>query len=412
MADSERFIPQRICELTAGLSRLPWSADPGDAERFRAFSKLVSALYHYEFHAREQAVLDAWEQVGVDRRAAGHLVAELTELLDAANYVAVTMDELDEALVTESLIPLRLDVDVEDYDDIVIYRRGSRHESVQIPKWKGLRSGERTITVDDRVVVYARVKPQSYFDEAGIDPAKRNLEPGHVSLRQFQNVPRADIEMLLPSTRVGFRLVDSLVIGIPAIASGIAVLVTKLLSTFGLIFLLLGAWLGIRDEQPEIDQATLVILLGGVITLGGFVVRQWTKLKNRRLEYLKTLTENLYFRTLGAGPGVLHTLLATAEQQDVAEVLLAYRFLLEAPDGMDRDQLDAAVEHWLEVSGGTIVDFEVDDAIAKLSDLEIVDGDPVVRPQPLARSLALLDARWDDLFRFDEPDGGPVPEHG
>ena len=412
MADDERFIPQRICKLTTELSSLPWSADPGDADRFRAFSKLVSALYHYEFHAREQAILDAWDQVGEDERAAGHLVTELTGLLDAANYVPVTMDELDEALVTESLIPLRLDVDVEDYDDIVIYRRGSRREVVQIPKWKGLRSGEQTITVDDRVVVYARVKPQAYFDRSGIDPAKRNLEPGHVSLRQFRNVPRADIEMLLPSTRVGFRLVDSLVIGIPALASGIAVLMTKLLTTFGLIFLLLGAWLGIRDEQPDIDQATLVILLGGVITLGGFVVRQWTKLKNRRLEYLKTLTENLYFRTLGAGPGVLHTLLATAEQQDVAEILLSYRFLLEAPDGMTTRALDAAVERWLEGSGGVSIDFEVDDAIMKLVDLGLVEGDEAIRPLALGRSLALLDARWDDLFRYNEPMRDPDTKRG
>ena len=120
----------------------------------------------------------------------------------------------------------------------------------------------------------------------------------------------------------------------PAVASGVAVLATKLLPTLGLIFLLAGTWLGFRDEQPEIDQAALVILFGGVVTLGGFVFRQWTKLKNRRLEYHKTLTETLYFRTLAAGPGVLHTLLSSAEQQEVVEVLLAYRFLLAAPGGL------------------------------------------------------------------------------
>ena len=248
------------------------------------------------------------------------------------NYTPVTMAELDQALVNESLIPLRLEVDLDDYDELLIYRRGSRQDTVEIPSWIGLRTKERTITVDKRVVVYARVKPQSWFDDRKIDPADRNLVPDHVSLKQFQNVPRADIEMLLPSTQVGLRLIDSLLVGVPAVASGIAVLVTKLLPTLGLIFLLVGAWLGFRDEQPDIDQAALVILFGGSVTLAGFLFRQWTKLKNRRLEYLKILTENLYVRTVAAGPGVLHTLLSSAEQQEVVEVLLAYRFLLAAPD--------------------------------------------------------------------------------
>lgn len=399
MADRERFIPQRVGQLTTDLCSLPWPGDHDGAEQFRSFSRLTSALYHYEFHDREQVVTEAWERVGDDPGATALVAAELTGLLDGANYTPVTMAELDDALATESLIPLRLEVDLDDYDELLIYRRGSRRDTVEIPKWMGLRSEEQTITVDQRVVVYTRMKPQSWFDEHKIDPAKRNLVPDHVSLRQFQNVPRADIEMLLPSTQVGFRLIDSLLIGGPAVASGIAVLATKLLPTLGLIFLLVGAWLGLRDEQPEIDQAALVILFGGALTLGGFVFRQWTKLKNRRLDYLRTLTENLFFRTLAAGPGVLHTLLSSAEQQEVAEVLLAYRFLLAAPGGLTAAELDTEVETWLRDAGQGDIDFEVADAVAKLRRLEVIEGRRTMRALPVPESLALLDRRWDDLFR-------------
>jgi len=388
-----------VGQLTTELCSLTWPEDQDGTELFRSFSRLTSALYHYEFHDREQVVTEAWERVGDDPGAASLVAAELTGLLDGANYTAVTMAELDDALANESLIPLRLEVDLDDYDELLIYRRGSELDTVEIPKWMGLRSKERAITVDKRVVVYTRVKAQSWFDEREIDPAERNLVPGHVSLRQFQNVPRADIEMLLPSTRVGLRVTDSLVIGVPAVASGVAVLATKLLPTLGLIFLLVGAWLGLRDEQPEIDQAALVILLGGALTLGGFVFRQWTKLKNRRLEYLKTLTENLYFRTLAAGPGVLHTLLSSAEQQEVLEVLLAYRFLLAAPSGLTAAELDGEVETWLRGAGQGDIDFEVADAVAKLRRLEVVEGHTTIRALPLPESLALLDRRWDDLFR-------------
>jgi hypothetical protein len=399
MADRERFIPQRIGQLTTDLCSLPWPEDHDGAEQFRSFSRLTSALYHYEFHDREQVVTEAWERVGDDPGAAALVVAELTGLLDGANYTPVTMAELDDALVSESLIPLRLEVDLDDYDELLIYRRGSQQDTVKIPKWMGLRSDEQTITVDKRVVVYTQVKPQSWFDERKTDPADRNLVPNHVSLKQFQNVPRADIEMLLPSTQVGLRFIDSMLVGVPAVASGVAVLATKLLPTLGLIFLLVGAWLGFRDEQPDIDQAALVILFGGAVTLGGFVFRQWTKLKNRRIDYLKTLTENLYLRTLAAGPGVLHTLLSSAEQQEVVEVLLAYRFLLATPGGLTAAELDAEVETWLRDAGQGDIDFEVADAVAKLRRMEVIKGRRTMRALPLPESLALLDRRWDDLFR-------------
>jgi len=388
VADRERFIPTRVSRLIADLRELPWSGGEVEAEGFGSFGRLVAALYHYDFHDREQAIADAWERAGYDTAAASELVAELTGLLDGANYTPVTAAELGDALTNESLIPLRLEVDFDDYDEMLIYRRGSKRTDVEIPKWMGLKSEQRTITVDERVVVYTKVKPRHWFDELEIDPADRNLIPGHVSLKQFQNVPRADIEMLLPSTQVGFRLIDSLLVGVPAVASGIAVLATKLLPTLGLMFLLAGAWLGVRDESPDIDQAALVILFGGLLTIGGFVFRQWTKLKNRRIDYLKTLTENLYLRTLGAGPGVFHTLLSSAEHQEVAEVLLAYRLLLAEPSGLTTQELDTRVEAWLRETGCGDIDFEVDDALAKLRRLEVVVGRSTIKAVSLPESLA------------------------
>jgi hypothetical protein len=397
--ERERFVPRRVGDLTAQLCEMPWPEGQPGADEFRSFSRLTAALFHYEFHDREQLVIDAWQRVNDDPDAAASVTAELTGLLDGANYIPVSMAELDDALANESLIPLRLDVDLDDYDEVLIYRRGSHGETVEIPKWRGLRAEERLITVDERVVVHTRVRPASWFDERGIDAMDRNLVPGHVALKQFQNVPRADVEMLLPSTQVRFRPIDTVLVGVPALASGIAVAATKLLPTLGLIFLLVAAWLGFREERPELDQTALVVLFGGAVTLGGFVFRQWTKLKNRRLEYMKTLSENLYFRTLADGPGVLHTLLSSAEQQEVVEVLLAYRMLLTEPNGMTVTELDRTVEAWLRDECQREIDFEVDDAVAKLQNLDVVVGETTLRPVPLGEALAHLDRRWDDLFQ-------------
>ena len=428
MARGERFVPRRTGQLTRDLAALDWPREPDDAiggggdgsggrdgngggdgsgggaDSFRDLAQLVAALYHYEFHEREQRIVDAWEAID-DPGAAEAVTAELSGLLDGANYQPLTMAELDDALSRESLIPLRLEVDLDDYDEVLIYRRGSHQRTVTVPRFRGLRQEEKTITVDERVVVHTRVKPASWFEAQDRDPADRNLIPGHVSLKQFQNVPRADIEMLLPSTQVRFRPIDTLLVGVPALASGIVVLTTKLAPTIGLIALLVAAWLGLRDDTPDLDQTSLVLLLGGAVTLGSFLFRQWTKLKNRRVEYLKTLSENLYFRTLADGPGVLHTLLSAAEQQEVVEVLLAYRFLLAAPEGATMAELDERIEAWLRETCQADIDFEIDDAVAKLRRLEVVTGDDRLVPVPMDRALPALDRRWDDLFRHRGPGG-------
>lgn len=413
MTERDRFVPRRVGQLTGELAAIEWD-DPSDGDRFQAFSRLTSALYHYEFHAREQAVIEAWEGAADESRAASTLTAELSGLLDGANYIPVSMAELDEAMTNESLIPLRLDVDLDDYDELMIYRRGAHQETVSVPRFHGLRTSERIITVDERVAVHTRIKRQEWFDQKGIDAGDRNLQPGHVSLKLFQNVPRADIEMLLPSTQVRFRPIDTLIVGVPALVSGLAVLVTKLLPTLGLIGLVIAAGLGFRDETPDLDQTAMVILFGGAVTLGGFGFRQWTKLKNRRVDYLKTLSENLYFRTLADGPGVVHTLLSSAEQQEVAEVLLAYRFLLAAPDGSTVAELDRTAERWLQDNCQQDIDFEVDDAVGKLRRLGVIDdedgNDGAMRAVPLPVALRHLDARWDDLFRYRVDDEGDTDE--
>jgi hypothetical protein len=396
--ERQRFVPKRVDDLTAELCD-GLEAEGPVTQQFRVLGRLISALRHYEFHARSQAVTEAWDRTSDDPGAARVVVDELQALLEDANYVRVTKAELDEALTRESVLPLRLNVDLDDYEELLVYRRGSHRETVSVSRLRGLRSDPRAVTVDERVVVYTRIKPRSWFDERGIDPTDRNLVPGHLSLKQFHNVPRANIEMLLPSATVRFRPIDSVIVGLPAVISGIAVVSTKLLPTLGLVLLLVGAWLGLRDTQPELDQGALVVLLGGTVTLGGFLARQWTKLKNRRLQYLKLLSERLYFHTIADGPGVVHLLLATAEEQEVIEDLLAYRFLWAADGGLTEAELDARVEAWLQDACHQDIDFDAAGAVANLRALGLADGHDRLRVPSIADSMKTLDQRWDDLFR-------------
>ena len=387
MDDRERFVPRRVADIAQRLASVP--IPDGDDGRWTSFIRLVAALYHYEFHAIEQRTTEAWDRVSTDPTAAAEVTGDLTGLLDGANYTPITDAELDSDL----------------YDELLIYRRGARTEVVDRKRF--LRKPEPLeITVDDDVVVHSRIKTADWFTENDINPEKREVVPGVASLKQFRNVPRADIEMLLPATQVRFRRVDTLKIAVPAAVSAVLVLATKLLPTLLLLFVLAGSYVGLRDEQPDIDQAALLILFGGTVALGGFVFRQWTTLKNRRIDYLKTLSENLYFRTVADGPGVFHILLSSAEEQEVNEVLIAYRMLLAAADAMTADDLDHVAEQWLAGVIGSDIDFEVDDALGKLARLGIAteDGGGRWSPIGLGEALIQLDGRWDDLFSFDATD--------
>ncbi len=46
------------------------------AAEFRSFARLVSALYHFEFHDREQSVIEAWEQVEDDHHLSHNVDVE------------------------------------------------------------------------------------------------------------------------------------------------------------------------------------------------------------------------------------------------------------------------------------------------------------------------------------------------
>ncbi len=386
-------------------------ASPGD---FALVSELVAALYHHEFHGRARRITECWE--AGDRAASARLAEDLTELLEDSNYRKITLAELDDAVTTEMLLPLRLQVDLDDYRELLLFTSGSHRDTVEVRTWDRLRRKTREVTVDDRLVVHTQVQSAEWFAERGIDPAKRSLEPGRIDLRHFRDTPRANIKTLLPSVRVRYRLIDSLMMGVPAVASGVVVLSTKLLTTLGLMFVLVGAWLGLRKHAPELDQATLVVLFGGLAALGGFFARQYSKLKNRHVRYLKILSEHLITHTLGDGPNVVYSLLYAAEQQEVAEVLLGYRFLLAEPDGLTAADLDTAVERWIDSDAACDIDFDVDGSLTKLRQLDLVSSDdapdgPTFRAMAPATAGRLLRRRWVGIFDDSTQQVAPVTHH-
>ena len=218
----------------------------------------------------------------------------------------------------------------------------------------------------------------------------------------FRNVPRADLEMLFPNTEVRMKLGDKLMIGVPAAASGAVLLATKLGPTLLLVGSLVAFWLGLHDREVVLDQAALLALAAGLGTLGGFLFKQFSNFKNRKIRFMKTLADSLYFRNLDNNAGVFHRLVDAAEEEECKEALLAWTFLLTTGVPLTARSLDGAIEAFLREHLAGPVDFEIDDALAKLERLGLVSVAADGTLDALAPSLAArrLDEIWDGLYRF------------
>jgi hypothetical protein len=294
------------------------------------------------------------------------LVALLEGVLQRGNYDRVSETALKQALKSSSLFQLRLHVDMNDFAEILLYTRGASKRQEVLKEFFGLWKRKIRFTSYERVVLFIRFREDTDSESAlGIYP------PGSTMLKLFRNVPEADVEMLFPNIRLGMRLMDKLMIGVPALISGAIVASTKLGATLLLLGSLLGFWLGTSTERVELDKAAVIALAAGLGALGGYVWKQISNFRNRKLKYTQALTENLYFKLLDNNAGVIFRILDDAEESEIKECLLAYYFLLAEEKPLTADDLDQQIESWMEAKWHYRPDFDVQDALGKLAALDL-----------------------------------------
>jgi len=371
-----RFIPFRrsdIVEMCLSEGDLPVEA----AQQFRHKCQSIEEFFQRDFHGIKQHIKDAYAPLDPDadtrllsefikRDNTADLVASLEQVLQRANYEKVTEQDLQHALRSASLFQVRLYVDMEDFEEVLLYTRGATAREETLRELFGLWRRKVNFINYDRVLLYIRFK-----QEIDSDSALGDCQGGSTMLKLFQNVPAADLEMLFPNIRVGMRMLDRLLIGVPALVSGGIVFTTKLGATLLLMGSLLGFWLGVSSKPVQLDKAALLALVAGLGALGGYCWKQFSNFRNRKLKYTQALTENLYFKLLDNNAGVIYRLLDDAEESECKESILAYYFLLQAGHAVTAAQLDKEIENWFARVWQCKIDFEIDDALGKLSKLKL-----------------------------------------
>lgn len=411
---ADRFIPYRrsdiikMCLDDKGLA-------PDQISEFQSFCEILCGIFHYEMHKSLETLKNCYAPFNPDKDTRiisplndneveqhhSDLERELTSLLNLANFEQVSESEVNQALTEESLFKVKLHVDFNDFEKVLFFRRGSTQQTETLRSWFGLRKNEIDVSLYERVVIYVRFKNKEHFQALQRDDLL--FKPGTSLIKLFRNVPKNDLEMLFPNTEIRMKPIDKILIGVPTAVGGLFMLVTKLGSTLLLVFSVIAFWIGLRTQPAEINQATLIALAVGLAGLGGFLWRQFTKYKNRKIQFMKQLSENLYHKNLDNNAGVFFNIIDAAEEEECKEALLAYYHLLKSPTPMTAKQLDQNIEHWFNKKFQCVLDFEIDDALQKLERLGVViikDGQYQARDINLSNQI--LDQQWDQIFPFNQ----------
>ena len=132
-----------------------------------------------------------------------------------------------------------------------------------------------------------------------------------VYMKLFKNMPRSDVEMIFPNTKVRFRLFDKIKFGVTA-GSGLGMGAVRHRRRRS-------RWRAIPIRSP--------MALAG---LGGVAARQASNFINQRNRYMVVMARNLYFHSMADNRGVMTLLADRAAEEDIKEEMLLYGVLASA----------------------------------------------------------------------------------
>lgn len=370
-----------------------------DFEQHRLlFSHIIDVEYHTILEQLKLAYapfnpdLDTkpWHQSTVEP----HVLPQLVEqVLTAANYQSLSEQDLASAMTDQSLCDIKLDVDFSEFSQLLVFSRGEHVAKRTVKRFGPFGRKDVEFVNYERVFIFLRYQEQQWFDD-NKRKVPTQVKPGGVMLKLFKDVPKADLEMLFPNGKIKMRNRDKLLIGLPALASGGIILATKLGATMVLLAALLSFYLGWSDKEVILDQKNILILAAGLATLGGYFWKQFSVFNHKKIKFMQSLSESLYYKALDNNMGVFHYLIDNAKESEGKELILAWTFMQKLGCATAAE-LDSTIESYFEKTLQTELDFDVEDALAKLVRLALVEksgnGYQAIEPH---QSLSNLQAQW------------------
>lgn len=316
-------------------------------------------------HADVDAGVNADVDAEVPTHASGELCDEVEQLAIAAGYTPVSQDQIEQCVGIASHWGVPLNIDFDAFERLDVFARG---DVVGYRVRRALRSLYRNQVVEvpvyRRMLVAFEMKADAKYVEPTTDnettpEGKKKLDASTrcIHLRMFKNIPKTDVDMLLPTARVKISGFDRLRIVLPSLG-GFLMSLRKIAQFTLLLAALALHWVAIL----------------AAITIGYLIksALSYFRTKNR---YQLNLTKNLYFQKVGSGDVVLTSLVHQAATQKRVETMLAYYGLMTADEPISTRRLKRRCQRYIREGLGIEIEFRVDRAVTLLVDTGLARRD-------------------------------------
>src|SRR5262249_18205027 len=218
--DREHFLPIRKSDLIDLLCRdvsaqTASKMSDAEAESFRRFCTILAAYFHYDYQQRLDDLKDAYAPFDPDRdtriltelsdgqRQANQdaLFAKFSEIMERGNFLHLTREQIQAA--TKEVTPwgINLDVDFDVFERLEVFVRGETTGTRALRRWyKPWITEDVPVRTYKRLVLILKQKPHKRLGT--------NADVKNVFLKYFKDIPKVDLEMLLPGGRTKMPALD------------------------------------------------------------------------------------------------------------------------------------------------------------------------------------------------------------
>ena len=412
----ERFIPVNRFDLRARLASMLKEVG-GDEQAWAHALDCLAAWRHQDYRKRLLPLLESYLPFSPDadtvtlveldeaerEKARRALLEGIQTLLIQANYIQLSEDDVQRLLVERTPYGLSLDVNLSDFDDALLYYRGTGLETrVERNPWRFYRKERHEVPIFQRLFLLLKLKPierraAEIATATGVDHAQAlrlakkqrrhvpiGVSSGVIYLKVFKRIPQIDLEMLFPNTKIAFKSFDKLRLMVTAGGGTVAGVIAS------------------GSKMLAIANPFTVAI--GLASLSAVIFRQVNKVFHTRNNYMMVLAQNLYFHTLANNHAALTLIADRAEEEDAKEDMLLYAFLAKHPLKYDAlSEIKAEIEAFLAEKCGVTIDFDADDACRRLLADGLIrsDADGNLTAIAPAEARAHLDRMWDRLLDID-----------
>ncbi|MCC9602073.1 DUF3754 domain-containing protein [Stieleria sp. JC731] len=283
-----------------------------------------------------------------------NLIDLIESTIKDAGYSKLTQEDIEKCVGVASHWGVPMSANFDLFRHLSVYARG---DIVGQRCHRNLFHLYRLEMVD--VAIYQRLVVIFQLTE---DHERGELLPANkVHLRIFKNIPKQDVDMLLPGTKIKLSGIDHAKVIVPSLSGWIFSL--QKISRFVLVTLALAAYY------------STALIIGLVLAGIGYGVKSFFGYFQTKNRYLLNLTRNLYFQKLDTNAGAGLQLVGQARRQRMNEAILAFYAVLSEEEPISLRRLRRKCERLVREAVDVEIDFPAERVVDYLLHLQLIEGD-------------------------------------